>query len=73
VEISIRQLATKIIELTGSRSPLLSKPLPSDDPLQRCPDISLAKRLLDWEPTIALEQGLQRCIAYFDQVLRASA
>ena len=73
VEISIRELATRIIELTGSRSPILAQPLPEDDPLQRCPDISLAKRLLDWAPKIALEQGLQRCIAYFDQVLRASA
>jgi len=73
VEISIRELATRIIELTGSRSPLLTKPLPADDPMQRCPDISLATRLLDWRPTIALDQGLQRCIAYFDQVLRASA
>jgi UDP-glucuronate decarboxylase len=44
-----------------------------DDPTQRCPDISLATRLLDWKPTIGLDQGLQRCIAYFDQVLRASA
>ena len=73
VEISIRELATRIIELTGSRSPLLTRPLPVDDPMQRCPDISLATRLLDWRPTIALDQGLQRCIAYFDQVLRASA
>jgi UDP-glucuronate decarboxylase len=72
-EISIRELANKIIELTGSRSPILTKPLPEDDPLQRCPDISLATRLLGWKPTIALEEGLQRCIAYFDQVLRASA
>jgi len=73
VEISIRALATKIIELTGSRSPLLTKPLPEDDPLQRCPDISLAKRLLDWEPKVPLEQGLGQCIAYFDNVLRATA
>jgi UDP-glucuronate decarboxylase len=73
VEISIRALATKIIELTGSRSPLLAKPLPEDDPLQRCPDISLAKRLLDWEPKVELEQGLGKCIAYFDSVLRATA
>lgn len=73
VEISIRTLATRIIELTGSRSPLLTKPLPEDDPLQRCPDISLAKRLLDWEPKVALEQGLGKCIAYFDNVLRATA
>jgi UDP-glucuronate decarboxylase len=73
VEISIRALATKIIELTGSRSLLLDKPLPEDDPLQRCPDISLAKRLLDWEPKVPLEQGLVKCIAYFDNVLRATA
>jgi UDP-glucuronate decarboxylase len=73
VEISIRALATKIIELTGSRSLLLAKPFPEDDPLQRCPDISLAKRLLDWEPKIPLEQGLGKCIAYFDSVLRATA
>ena len=73
VEITIGELARKIIELTGSGSPILAKPLPVDDPLQRCPDISLAKRLLDWQPTIDLEQGLQRCIAYFDGVLRASA
>jgi UDP-glucuronate decarboxylase len=72
-ETSIRALATKIIELTRSRSPILTKPMPVDDPLQRCPDISLAKRLLDWEPTIALELGLERCITYFDNVLRASA
>jgi UDP-glucuronate decarboxylase len=73
VEISILELARKVIELTGSGSPILSKPLPVDDPLQRCPDISLAERLLDWQPTVTLEQGLQRCIAYFDGVLRASA
>ena len=72
VEMSIRELATKIIELTGSRSPILAKPLPVDDPLQRCPDISLAKRLLDWEPRVPLEQGLTRCIAYFDDLLRES-
>jgi UDP-glucuronate decarboxylase len=73
VEISILALATRIIELTGSRSPLLAEPLPEDDPMQRCPDISLARRLLDWEPKVALEQGLGECIAYFDNVLRATA
>jgi UDP-glucuronate decarboxylase len=73
LEISIRALANKIIELTGSRSPLLTEPLPEDDPMQRCPDISLARRLLDWEPKVALEQGLGECIAYFDNVLRATA
>jgi UDP-glucuronate decarboxylase len=70
VEMSIRELATKVIELTGSRSQLLAKPLPVDDPLQRCPDISLARRALDWEPKVPLEQGLTRCIAYFDNLLR---
>jgi UDP-glucuronate decarboxylase len=70
VEMSIRELATRIIALTGSRSPILAKPLPVDDPLQRCPDISLARRLLDWEPKVPLEQGLTRCIAYFDNLLR---
>jgi UDP-glucuronate decarboxylase len=70
VEMSIRELATKVIELTGSRSQLLTKPLPVDDPLQRCPDISLAKRVLDWEPKVPLEQGLTKCVAYFDNLLR---
>jgi UDP-glucuronate decarboxylase len=72
VEMSIRELATKVIELTGSRSQILARPLPVDDPLQRCPDISLARRLLDWEPKMPLEQGLARCIAYFDELLRNS-
>ena len=70
VEMSIRELATRVIELTGSRSQILTKPLPVDDPLQRCPDISLARRLLDWEPKVPLEQGLTKCIAYFDDLLR---
>jgi UDP-glucuronate decarboxylase len=70
VEMSIRDLATKVIELTGSRSQILARPLPVDDPLQRCPDISLARRALDWEPRVPLEQGLKKCIAYFDDLLR---
>ncbi len=69
-EFTIRELAEKIITLTGSRSPLVFKPLPSDDPVQRCPDISLAKKLLDWEPQVHLEEGLIRTIAYFDELLR---
>ncbi|KJC59518.1 NAD-dependent dehydratase [Bradyrhizobium sp. LTSPM299] len=73
VEISIGELAARIIALTGSRSQLHTAPLPEDDPVQRCPDISLAGRLIDWKPTIELNQGLQRCIAYFDDLLRASA
>jgi UDP-glucuronate decarboxylase len=72
-EISIHVLATKIIELTGSRSQLVKKPLPADDPLQRCPDISLARQLLDWQPTTSLEQGLLRSIEYFERVLGSKA
>ncbi len=69
VEFTIRELAEKIIELTGSTSRLESKPLPSDDPRQRCPDIGLARKQLDWEPKIPLEQGLVRTIAYFEQLM----
>jgi len=68
-EYSIRQLAEKVIEMTGSSSQLIEKPLPEDDPLQRCPDISLAKQKLGWEPKIGLEDGLERTIAYFREIL----
>ena len=68
-EISILDLAQRIIELTGSKSPLVFKPLPSDDPTQRCPDIDLARRELGWEPQTTLEQGLVRTIAYFDELM----
>ena len=71
-EMTILALATRIIELTGSKSTLTRKPLPADDPMQRCPDITLARRLLDWQPTTALDQGLLRCIEYFENVLRAT-
>lgn len=64
-EFTMLELAQKIIELTGSNSKLTYKPLPQDDPLQRQPDISLAKKELDWEPTINLEEGLKKTIAYF--------
>ena len=68
-EFTIRELAEKVIALTGSRSRLVKKPLPADDPMQRQPDIRLARRLLKWEPAIALEQGLGKTIAYFDKLL----
>lgn len=68
-EFTIRQLAEKVIELTGSKSQLEFKPLPSDDPLQRKPDISLAKTKLNWQPEIQLEAGLQKTIAYFEALL----
>ena len=71
-EFTILELAEKVIELTGSRSRLVFKPLPSDDPIQRQPDISLAKRQLDWEPKVRLEEGLARTIRYFDALLGVS-
>jgi UDP-glucuronate decarboxylase len=69
-EFTIRQLAEQVIKLTGSASKIVHKPLPSDDPRQRQPNISKAKELLDWEPRIALKDGLQPTIEYFDKVLR---
>lgn len=68
-EFTVLELAEKIIALTGSRSKIVYKPLPQDDPTQRRPDITLAKKALGWAPTIALEAGLQRTIDYFEQVL----
>lgn len=69
-EFTIRQLAEKVIALTGAESKLVFKPLPSDDPMQRQPDITLAKEYLsDWAPQVQLEQGLKKTIAYFDQLL----
>ncbi|QXP88104.1 UDP-glucuronic acid decarboxylase family protein [Methylococcus capsulatus] len=69
-EFTIRQLAEKIIAMTGSSSKLVYQPLPVDDPRQRRPDIGLAKEKLGWEPRIPLEEGLVHTIAYFDDLLR---
>jgi UDP-glucuronate decarboxylase len=71
-EFTIRELAMKVIELTGSRSKLEFRPLPSDDPMQRQPDISLARKELKWEPKVRLEDGLKKTIAYFETLLEAS-
>ena len=68
-EIPVCELADRIIALTNSRSRIVHHPLPQDDPMQRCPDISMARRLLDWQPTVALDEGLGRTIAYFDALL----
>ena len=65
VEMSIRELAEAVIELTGSRSELVYEPLPHDDPVQRKPDIAFARRALGWEPKVKLKDGLKRTIAYF--------
>lgn len=72
-EFTIRELAERVIDLTGSRSPLVDKPLPQDDPRQRQPDITLAKQTLDWEPRVPLADGLVKTIAYFDELLGAGA
>jgi len=71
-EFSIKKLAEKIIEITGSSSKLEYKPLPSDDPTQRQPDITLAKESLGWEPKIQLEEGLNKTIPYFEACLGSS-
>ncbi len=69
-EFTILELAEKVIELTGSKSKIVYQPLPSDDPLMRKPDISLAKKALDWEPTIKLEDGLTKTIAFFKEAIK---
>ena len=68
-EFSMQQLAERVIALTGSASPLVMQPLPQDDPRQRQPDITLARNLLGWQPTVPLDDGLSRSIAYFRTVL----
>ncbi len=72
-EFTILELAKKVIELTGSRSQIVFQSLPSDDPIQRQPDISLSQERLGWKPTIAIEEGLRRTIAYFEQVTSGRA
>ena len=72
VEFTIRQLAEMVIDLTGAASRLVFQPLPEDDPLQRKPDISRARELLGWEPSVQLEAGLRKTIAYFDALLSAA-
>jgi UDP-glucuronate decarboxylase len=70
VEFTIRELAEKIIDMTGSTSKIVYKSLPQDDPRQRQPDISLASQKLGWQPNIKLQEGLAHTIAYFDTFLR---
>jgi UDP-glucuronate decarboxylase len=69
VEMTIKELAEEIISLTGSHSPLEYRPLPEDDPKQRCPDIRRACEILNWQPRVPLKTGLERTIAYFERVL----
>jgi UDP-glucuronate decarboxylase len=72
VEMSVADLAHRIVGLTGARSKIEYRPLPMDDPTQRCPDISQARAVLGWEPQVALDAGLKRTIAYFDRLLSGS-
>jgi UDP-glucuronate decarboxylase len=72
VEMPVKHLAEKVIEAVGGKSKLMFQPLPVDDPMQRCPDITLARDKLQWEPKVPLDQGLAKTIAYFDGVLRSN-
>jgi len=64
-EFSMKELAEQVLALTGSKSKIIHLPMPSDDPKQRKPDLTLAKKMLDWHPTIPLKDGLEKTIAYF--------
>ena len=68
-EFTMLELAQKVIDLTGTRSRIVHRPLPSDDPRQRRPNIDLARDVLEWTPAVTLEQGLQRTIPYFERLL----
>jgi len=69
-EFTMLELAKEVLDLTGSKSKIVYKPLPGDDPKMRRPDISLAKKALGWEPTIPLRKGLEKTIVYFDNLLK---
>jgi len=71
VEVPVVELAERILKMTGSKSKLVRRPLPQDDPTQRCPDITLARKTLDWEPKVPLDEGLARTISYFRRLLNA--
>jgi UDP-glucuronate decarboxylase len=71
-EIPVRELAERVIKITGSTSRIVHRPLPQDDPLQRCPDITLAQKTLGWQPTVELDAGLARTADYFRQMLMES-
>jgi len=70
-EFTVRQLAELVLQLTGSRSPIVERPLPVDDPKVRQPDITRARAALGWEPRVPLEEGLRRTIAYFRGLVAA--
>ena len=68
-EYTMLEVAEMVLKLTGTRSKIVFKPLPQDDPTQRQPDITLARHALGWEPKVAFEEGLQRTVAYFQTLL----
>jgi len=68
-ESAILDLAKKVIDLTDSKSKIVHEPLPNDDPVWRCPDISIAKEKLNWQPTVPLAEGLKKTIDYFSLLL----
>jgi UDP-glucuronate decarboxylase len=70
-EVSVKELAEKIIDLTGSKSKIIYKPLPEDDPVRRRPNISLAKEKLSWQPEVGIEEGLKKTIVYFEELLKS--
>ncbi len=72
-EIPVRELAERVISLVNSKSRIVRRPLPQDDPMQRCPDITYARKILGWEPKVPLDDGLRRTIAYFDDLLSRAA
>jgi len=72
-EIAVRELAREVVDLTGARSCITFRPLPQDDPLQRCPDITQAREVLNWEPRVTLREGLGRTIAYFRNLMDDAA
>jgi UDP-glucuronate decarboxylase len=69
VEFTIIELADMVLEMTGSKSELVLKPLPQDDPVMRKPDISIARETLEWQPKVPLREGLKKTIDYFDDLL----
>ena len=68
-EFTVLALAKVVIEITNSKSEIVNNPLPQDDPKQRCPDVSLAKSVLNWKPTIELREGIEKTAAYFKQII----
>jgi UDP-glucuronate decarboxylase len=69
-EFTVLELAQKVLRLTGSQSRIAFRPLPSDDPVRRCPDITQARIRLGWEPRVNLEEGLRQTVAYFRERLK---